>query len=232
LGYSKASISQEYDRYKNNDFQLFRKPAGSSGIEMASESYEKGMFDPEKFELASLPVATSLGPGVFMQLLPHDVFLMGITPEPESADGFNRPGGDFYLHDARHASSIFAKRKIYEKTHNLSEPQIAKLETLQSVWKQEMVEEKKKIEDKELSYAIGFLSFNHHHDRGIPQLPSSFLAEDHGGIADKLYLALKLSGQPIGFDNPRETLNKAYSWLQNFWLERLPQEEKVLSASV
>jgi len=50
-------------------------------------------------------------------------------------------------------------------------------------------------------------------------------------VANKLYLALKLSGQPIGFDNPGETLDKAYSWLQDFWLERLPQEEEVLSAS-
>ena len=231
LGFKSDSIETEYARYKDNDYRLFQKSAGDKGIELAAGVFEQSVFNNDKFELAALPVARSLGPGVFMQLLPHDIFLLGVSPEPEEADGFNRPGGDFYLHDARHSASIFAKRKIYEKEHNLSPQQIEKLEVMQSVWKQEMVEEKKKLEDKELSYAIGFLSFNHHHDRGIPQLPSSFIEDKHGGVADKLYFALKASGQPIGFKKPLRTLNKAYDWLQNFWLERLPQEEAILSAS-
>ena len=231
LGKESGSIAEEYQRYKDNDFQLFRKEAGDSGIRMAQDHFVDDFFNPDQLKLVSLPVARSLGPGVFMQLLPHDMFLMGVTPEPESADGFNRPGGDFYLHDMRHSSSIYTKRKIYEKEHNLSDSQKEKLEVMQSVWKAEMNEEKKKIESKEMRYAIGFLGFNHHHDRGIPQLPSSFLAEDHGKVANKLHLALRVSEQPIGFDNPKQTINEAYDWLKNFWLERLPQEEAILAAS-
>lgn len=231
LGKESGNIAKEYQRYKDNDFQLFRKEAGDSGIRLAQDHFVDDFFDPDKLKLVSLPVARSLGPGVFMQLLPHDMFLMGVTPDPEAADGFNRPGGDFYLHDMRHASSIYTKRKIYEKQHNLSDAQKEKLEVMQSVWKAEMNEAKKELESKELRYAIGFLSFNHHHDRGIPQLPSSFLAEDHGKVADKLYLALNVSGQPIGFENPKQTLNQAYAWLREFWLERLPQEEAILAAS-
>lgn len=218
LGQKSGSIEQEFQRYKDNDFRLFQKKAGDQGIELASEVFERSVFNKDKFELATLPVAQSLGPGVFIQMLPHDIFLLGVTPEPEEADGFNRPGGDFYLHDARHSASIFAKRKIYEKEHNLSPAQIKKLEVMQSVWKKELAEEKKEIKDKELRYAIGFLTFNHHHDRGIPQLPSSYMAEEHGGVADKLYLALKLSGQPTGFSKPGKTLDQAYDWLQKFWL--------------
>lgn len=231
LGKESGNIAEEYRRYKDNDFQLFRKEAGDSGIRLAQDHFVDDFFDPNQLKLVSLPVARSLGPGVFMQLLPHDMFLMGVTPDPESADGFNRPGGDFYLHDMRHSSSIYTKRKIYEKEHNLSDAQKEKLEVMQSVWKAEMNEAKKKIESKEMRYAIGFLSFNHHHDRGIPQLPSSFLAEDHGKVANKLFLALKVSEQPTGFENPKETINGAYEWLREFWLQRLPQEEAILAAS-
>ncbi len=231
LGKESGDIKEEYRRYKDNDHKLFRKEAGDQGIRWAQDAFAKDFFNKDELKLVSLPVARSLGPGVFMQLLPHDMFLMGVTPEPEAADGFNRPGGDFYLHDMRHASSIYTKRKIYEKEHNLSDVQKEKLEVMQSVWKSEMNQEKKKIDSKELRYAIGFLSFNHHHDRGIPQLPSAFLAEDHGKVANKLYLALKVSEQPTGFANPKATIDEAYSWLRNFWLERLPQEEAILAAS-
>ncbi len=231
LGKESGNIAEEYRRYKDNDFQLFRKEGGDSGIRLAQDHFVDDFFNPDQLKLVSLPVARSLGPGVFMQLLPHDMFLMGVTPDPESADGFNRPGGDFYLHDMRHSSSIYTKRKIYEKQHNLSDAQKEKLEVMQSVWKSEMNQEKKKIDSKELRYAIGFLSFNHHHDRGIPQLPSSFLAEDHGKVANKLYLALKVSDQPTGFVNPKQTINEAYDWLREFWLQRLPQEEAVLAVS-
>lgn len=228
LGKESGNIAEEYRRYKDNDFKIFRKEAGDSGIRLAQDTFVHDFFDPNELKLVSLPVARSLGPGVFMQMLPHDMFLMGVSPDPAAADGFNRPGGDFFLHDMRHSSSIYTKRKIYEREHHLNDAQKEKLEVMQSVWKDEMKEAKKAIEDKELRYAIGFLSFNHHHDRGIPELPSSFLSEDHGGVANKLYTALEISGQPIGFQHPKETLKKAYDWLQEFWLQRLPQEEAIL----
>jgi hypothetical protein len=75
------------------------------------------------------------------------------------------------------------------------------------------------------------LSFNHHHDRGIPQLPSSFLTEDHGKVANKLYLALRVSEQPLGFENPKKTIDQAYAWLRDFWTARLDQEVAILAAS-
>lgn len=231
LGKERASIPEQQRRFQENDFALFRKDAGDHGIRLATETFEHDFFHPDRLEMVALPVARSLGPGVFMQMLPHDIFLLGITREPEQADGFNRPGGDFYLHDIRHASSIYTKRKIYEKEHNLSQAQKEKLEVMQSVWKKEMTEERKAVESKELRYAIGFLGFNHHHDRGIPQLPSSFLAEDPDTIALWLYRALKLSEQPTGFENPKATIQEAYSWLQDFWLKRLPQEEAILEPS-
>jgi len=231
LGYEQGSIQEEFQRYKNNDTHMFDKASSSDGVRVARPAFEEGRYDTEKFQMATLPVAKDLGPGVFMQLIPHDIFLLGISGDPAPADGFNRPGGDFYNHDLRHSSSIYTKRRLYEKEHNLSPEQIHKLETLQSVWKQEMIEAKKKIESKEKRYAIGFLSFNHHHDRGIPQLPSSFIEEEKDIVSEGLYLALRMSGQPRGFDSPRESLNEAYDWLRNFWLERLPQEEAVLAAS-
>ena len=231
LGYQPVGIEQEYQRYKDNDFQFFRRRSPVPSTDLVADTFTEAYQNKEKFELASLPVARSLGPGVFMQLVPHDIYLMGVSKEPEAADGFNRPGGDFYLHDARHSSAIFTKRKLYEKHHNVSPEQQAKLEMLQSKWKQEMIEAKKEIDDKELRYAIGMLSFNHHHDRGIPQMPSSFIPESPGTPSKALYRALKWSGQPIGFQKPNRTLDKAYAWLRDFWLERLPEEDAVLAAS-
>ncbi len=231
LGKDRANIAEEQRRFQENDFALFRKDAGDRGIRRATATFEYDFFNPDRLEMVALPVARSLGPGIFMQLLPHDMFLLGITREPEEADGFNRPGGDFYLHDMRHASSIYTKRKIYEKEHNLSQPQKEKLEVMQSVWKKELTEERKKIESKEMRYAIGFLGFNHHHDRGVPQLPSSFLVEDPDTVCLWLYRALKISGQPTGFEKPKETIKEAYNWLRDFWLERLPQEEAILAVS-
>lgn len=231
LGYNKNTIEGEYEKYLSNDAKVFAKPAGRRQIEWVSEAYETASNNLEKFEIANLPVARSVGPGAFMQLQPHDVYLMGVSAEPEAADGFNRPGGDFFLHDARHAAMIFTKRKLYEQHHNISPTQAQRLEVMTSVWKQEMVKEKKKLEDKELSYAIGLLSFNTHHDRGFPQLPSSFIEDDRDNVALALHAALKISGQPTGFSQPKKTLNQAYDWLREFWLERLPQEEAILAAS-
>ena len=37
--------------------------------------------------------------------------------------------------------------------------------------------------------------------------------------------------KPTGFVNPKQTINEAYDWLREFWLQRLPQEEAVLAAS-
>lgn len=231
LGYKNVGIEEEFRRYQDKDFEFFRRRSPVPSTNVVQDAFTAAFRNPDRFEMASLPVARSLGPGVFMQLVAHDIFLMGIAPAPEAADGFNRPAGDFYLHDARHASAIFTKRKLYEKQYNVSPQQRAKLEMLQSKWKQEMIAEKKKLNNKELSYAIGMVSFNHHHDRGIPQVPSSFVEKIPETANRALYRALKASGQPIGFQNPKQTIGRANEWLRDFWLARLPEEDAVLAAS-
>jgi hypothetical protein len=79
-----------------------------------------------------------------------------------------------------------------------------------------------------MRYAIGFIQFNYHHDRGLPLVPSSYLPEKIDDVPRLLYMMLKASGQQTGFDNPKETMQEAYTWLRNFWMERLPEEKSLL----
>lgn len=165
-----------------------------------------------------------------MQLIPHDIFLTGVSADPQAADGFNRPADDFYLHDARHSSWVFGQRRAYEATHQLAPEQIEALEVKQSVWRQQMIDAKKEIKDKNLSKAIGYVTFFLHHDRGFPQVPSSYLPKEDKS-PNIQYTSLRLSGQSLGIEKPTQNINKAYDWLREFWMERLPEEYAILEAS-
>lgn len=230
-GYQDLSPSEEYRRYQSNDFSVFQKESPVGGFQKADQTFEEAFFNKDKMEIVSLPTTEHLGPGPFMRLVSYDIYLMGMTPEPAAADGFVRPGGDFWIHDMRHSSAIFHKRKEYESSHGLSEPQIAKLEKKIDLWKDELNEARRQVPDKELRYAIGFFMFNLHHDRGYPMVPSSYLKDEALNHVPKLlYTMLKASGQPVGFDRPLETMNKAFAWLQDFWLARLDEEKAILEA--
>ncbi len=230
-GYEAVSIEEEIERYCAREFTVFQQPSPVGGFQKAEATFEEAFFNKEEMKLVSVPTMEHLGPGPFMRLLPYDVYLMGISPEPAAADGFVRPGGDFWLHDMRHASAIFDKHEDYANQHNLSEPQKVKLAGLVDKWKVELNEARKEIPDKSLRYAIGFMSFNFHHDRGYRMVPSSFVdevANDH--VPRLLYEMLRAADQPRGFEDPAQTLEQAFDWLQNFWLARVPQEQALLNA--
>jgi hypothetical protein len=86
-----------------------------------------------------------------------------------------------------------------------------------------------KVSDPELYEAIEFMNFNYHHDRGVPQLPSSFIdnALSRTDIALQLYVGLRISQQPVHFKNPVKNLARAEKFLRAFWAVRL-EEEKTL----
>lgn len=227
-GYESLSIEEELARYKANDFSVFQKESPVEGFKLVHQSFEDAFFNPDAMEMVSLPTCEHLGPGVFMRMSSYDMFVMGVAAEPEAADGFVRPGGDFWLHDVRHSSSIFGKRKMYEMEHGLSELQQHKLQKKIDLWKTELNAERKKVPSKELRYAIGFFMFNYHHDRGLPMVPSSYHKEKVDHVPRLLYAMLQVSDQPIGFEKPMETLTAAYDWLQDFWLSRLPEEQAII----
>ena len=65
-------------------------------------------------------ISMILGYDVFDRLSNRDIFLMGVTQKPIPADGFVRPAADFWIHDARHNSALYARRASYIKEHGLN----------------------------------------------------------------------------------------------------------------
>lgn len=228
-GYKVISVSEEYDLYKKRQFTVFQKESPVDGFQESHHSFDDAFFNKDKFEMASLPIADHLGPDIFMRLLAHDIYLQGISLNPAAADGFVRPGGDFWLHDIRHSSAIFHKKKEYEQLHSITEEQAEVLSHKMDKWKIELDEERRSVPSKELRYAIGFFMFNHHHDRGVPMVPSSYLKENLDHVPYLLYAMLKISNQPLGFKNPHKTMTEAYAWLRDFWLKRLTEEYGVFN---
>lgn len=228
-GYKPLKIDQEYRLYQERTFTVFQKSSPVDGFEQASLTFENAFLNNEKIEMMILPTTEELGPDIFSRLVSYNIFPISMTSVPVAADGFVRPGGDFWMHDIRHSSAIFAARKDYESAYNLTEAQVVELRAKSELWKSELDQARKTIVDKEVKYAVGFFMFNFHHDRGYPMLPSSYVDDHLDHVPYLLYYTLKVSKQPLGFKNPSKTMNTAYKWLQDFWLQRLEQEKAILS---
>ena len=221
-------IADEYALYRNNAFVVFEGESPVSGFKMVEKQFEEAFFNQSDLELISLPTTEDLGIEPFMRLSSYDVFLMGIAPEPAAADGFVRPGADFWAHDFRHSSSIFGKRKVYECEHRMTAPQTRKLQKQIDVWRADLDQARKQIPDKDVRIAVSFFMFNYHNDRGLPMVPSSYLPEASDTVPRLLHMMLTASKQSPPFGNPKATLDKAYAWLREFYLERLPEEQAIL----
>jgi hypothetical protein len=230
MGVETPNIQELVRRYEANEFTVFQKDPNVEGFKMVQKPFEDAFLNTEEMEMVVLPTMEHLGPAPFMRLSSYDLFLVGVAADPVAADGFVRPGGDFWTHDIRHSSSIFGRRKMYEVEHQMSEPQVRKMQKKIDVWRAELDEARKAIPDKELRYAIGFFMFNYHHDRGYPMVPSSYKMDDVDHVSKLLYMMLKVSDQKIGFENPTKTLKKAYGWLREFWMDKLPEEQAILGA--
>jgi hypothetical protein len=225
-GYNGVRLDEEIERYAKKDFKVFDLQSPVGGFKQAHEPFEKAFFDPDRLRMISLPFADTLGPEPFTRLAPYNVFLMAMTREPAAADGFVRPGGDFWIHDVRHSSAILDKRERYLADHQVSPAAAQRLQGVQDRWKVELDAARAAIPSKELRYAIGFIMFNFHHDRGYPLAPSSYnndVAIDR--VPRLLYMMLHVSGQPTGFKDVDATMKQAQAWLKTFWASRAAEEQ-------
>jgi hypothetical protein len=119
------------------------------------------------------------------------------------------------------------KFKDYVEEHGLNEDQVEKLKKMMRVWNEELDEAVKGLSPEKRA-AVSMFLFNTHHDRGIPQVPSSYAQLGTlEAVPLELYTALKVSKQKLAFKNPVENLKFAQSWLKEFWAERSPQEQAV-----
>ncbi|MFN8609471.1 MAG: hypothetical protein U0931_18175 [Vulcanimicrobiota bacterium] len=229
-GHENVSIQEQFRRYQNNEFTVFQAKAGSKGYARVEDRYVRGFSNPEKLELINLPATDELENDIFMRMMNHPIYIAGVTDQPIPADGFVRPGGDFFLHDVRHNSGIFVERMDYIERNQMTPEQVAKMDKRSELWYREFNQAVEQIKDPGLKGAVELVAFNFHHDRGHLMMPSSYLKDGAGPVPRALYAALKVSGQgaAYGVDKGLPNLNKGHEWLQDFFLSRLDQEIQIL----
>lgn len=222
----KVGIEEEYRRYKDNDFTIHQKKAHAvSGFDKVERTFEEAYFNPERLEMINLPTMEPLDQEPFMRLMNKDIFLAGVAADPLSADGFVRQGRLFWLHDVRHNSAIFAKKKQYELERNLTPLQKSQLDRRIDVWNTELFAAMGEIEDPQLASAVDTVVFNIHHDRGLPLVPSTYDNKEMRPVTKALRFMWGVSGQDTKFDQPRRRFKEAYAWVDGFFKERRDQEK-------
>lgn len=235
MGDKVVPIAEERARFARNQVSIWDGPARVKAMTAAEPLYSRNFMNPNQLEMLVLPTNEPLGREVFMRLQGYDIYLAGVTKDPIAADGFVRPSRIFRLHDDRHNSLIHAYHKRYQAENKLSPAQYEKMLKQMDVWREDLKAATKDIPDPELKSAVKFWEFNFHHDRGFQMVPSSFLPETQvkGHVPMALYVMGLLSGQKetimAGFSKPKRTMDKAYSWLRTFWMERLPAEKAIIA---
>lgn len=229
-GHEDVTIQEQFRRYRDNEFSVFQAKAGSKGYDRVEKQYVDSFQNPDKLEMLNLPSMDELEGDIFMRMMNHPIYLAGVTDNPIPADGFVRPGGDFFLHDVRHNSGIFVERKEYIERNQMSPEQVKKLDKRSEVWYREYKDAVENISDPALKGTVELVGFNIHHDRGHLMMPSNYLKDGAGVVPRALYAALKVSGQgkEYGVDKGLPNLNRGHEWLQNFFLSRLDQEIEIL----
>jgi len=229
LGYKQLPIEREYEQYRERRFTVFQNDSRNQSIQRDSVYFEQAFGNQRTLETLFVPTTYSLGSDILTRLVNHDIYLMEITFKPVSADGFTRPSGDFLNHDLRHAAQIYAKRKDYEQ--DLPARTRKQLRGKMDVWNHEVQKQMALVADPELRAAIKFFYFSYHHDRGYPMVPTSYLLPKSDNVANLKYLMKRMSNQPVSFRQPRKNLERAYSWLREFWLAHLDEETAIVAGA-
>ncbi len=229
-GHKLGSAEEEFKKYMDRKLVLFDAPSPVPGFRDAEVAFETAFRNSDRLEMIFIPTTDHLDADIFSRLVPYDIYFMGVTTRAVPADGFVRPGGDFWVHDLRHSSAIFHKRALYREKYHVTPRQEEELQRRSDLWRQELNQEIQNIPDREVRSAARLLMFNHHHDRGYPVLPSSYSKETVDQVPFGLYYMLKVSGQPVNFSRAQKNFPEAYEWLRSFWLKRLHEEEAILAA--
>lgn len=229
-GYKKFPIQQEYEFYLNRDFKLSRSKSLWKENQRAMDLFKKDFWKKEELDFIMIPSHAHLGPDIFHRLMAYDVHIVGITRSPIGADGFLRPGGLFWIHDAVHSALIHITKKDYMETKQINQKEFEKMRPQIDQWFLELDKESKAIEDKTFRRVTRRLIFNMHHDRGYPLVPSVILnLPKLPGNAYALYFLLENYGHGVTMPpNTKRLLPKSYEWIQNFWKAREAQEQELL----
>lgn len=231
-GYRRLNIDSELTLYKTKGSPIVQVRSGKISHEFrAAELPFRDAFErTDTLEYVIIPSVYALGSSAFMHVLPHKIHFIGATNTPIQADGFNRPGGLFWMHDVRHEADRYMKVNAYKKAHNLTASQEQTLSLMMHKWHAEFLNLKNSFTDADVKGALDHYHFYTHHDVGVPLIPSMFLNHHKDGMA--VYYAFlwhkKNAGQAIGYKDWVKNTRKAQDILTQFWTERLALEKQLL----
>jgi hypothetical protein len=229
-GFKPLPIQAEYEIFKKREFFLFQMNSNQDGFTFAQGPMEKILYNSGELKGVIVPETIPIERDILYRMLMKNVSLVGLTADPILADGFLRPGGDFWNHDLRHESVKYFEQIKYANKVGLTEDQYSRLIQLQEKWYYEWTQALAAIKDPDLKEAVDLSAFNFFHDRGKPFTPITWLQRDDMKVYTGLLLMLKISGQGIGFHNVLLNYKKADAWLDSFWQARLSQEEDYLKS--
>lgn len=229
-GYKKFNIEEEYKFYKTNDFNLSRGRSLWSENRHAMEKFKKQFSAKDKLPFIIIPSHSHLGPDIFHRLMASDIHIVGITRNPIGADGFLRPGGLFWIHDAVHSALINFTKEQYLNENRINQKMYEKMRPQIDQWFVELEAESKAIEAKEFRRVTRRLIFNIHHDRGYPLVPSMLLnLKKMPKTAYALYFLLENFGHGVKMEKGSyKYLQESYQWIFEFWSKRAEQEQILL----
>ena len=131
------------------------------------------------------------------------------------------------MHDLRHESAKFSELDAYKAQFDITEEQFQKLNKLQDIWFYDLQKKMALIPDENLRAAVSLNSFNFHHDRGFPLIPSVWRSRPSDKIVYALLAVLTVSGQGVGYKNALKNTKKSMEWLTDFWKSHEVEETAV-----
>jgi hypothetical protein len=226
-GYKQLPIDREYALYRERKFMFFQMSSTVRTFKAVEQSFAKAFSNPHFLERIVVPINDVIDRDILYALVPSSIDLEGLTYDPIAADGFLRPSGHFMNHDRRHNSVKTVERLRYIQSKNPTIAQMRLIMELQDKWDLELQQAIAKIQDPDLREAVDLTAFNWHHDRGYPYTPSVWLETKKNAVIYALDFTLILSGQGTRFKNVMKNTKSANAWLDDFWVERLPDEVAV-----
>jgi hypothetical protein len=231
-GYAPLPLDEEYQLFVDNKFSIFNKPTYINGFKTVQAWFETQFAKTSELAMVSVPTVSDLGTDIFHRLAWYPIHMMGVAHDgPIPADGFLRPGGDFWNHDMRHASIILSEMVKYVDQHKLTPEQLEKIRKASDVWYEGYRKRLKEVHDPKLKRAISMTYFNLHHEQGFPLAPSSYVKAHEGlHLSKALGKMLAISGQADKIKGGSfSEVEKAYEWLVDYWRTVEADEQAILN---